>query len=449
MDNYTNGHDTRFQYDRMSAQRGQTLPLVAVALAVLLGVAGFSVDVGYHQYQQRMQQTATDSAAIAGAKEEPLGDYKAAAQQDAGNNGYTDNSGGLTCDSSAPIGRVCVVVNNPPVAPDAFSSDSRAVEVQITVIHPTWFERVFGINSAAVTTKSVATLKDVTGNNCLFVLNGAANFNGQTGGGTVNAPNCGLVFNGTTSFHNATVTAASIECAATCAQGTFLSATPQPSAPASDPCGAISFCAHMSNPTPSCSSPLSFSASSNQIVTSANIPPGCYSNLNLTKARSAQFGCGLYVITGTLNGRPNGGSNATPVSLTQDCGTGGPNGVTFYLSGNASLDLGNDNINLTAPTTGDYSQYSAGEQNVLIYQAPGDTNTVNMASATCAGCQSFFQGMIYAPSATLNYNQYTTTTSGNVLIVVGVLNANGGINSIFNAPGPQGTYTVQVPYLGE
>jgi hypothetical protein len=111
--------------------------------------------------------------------------------------------------------------------------------------------------------------------------------------------------------------------------------------------------------------------------------------------------------------------------------------------------MGNDNIKLAAPTTGDYAQYGSGEQNVLIYQAPGNTNTVNMASATCAGCQSFFTGMIYAPSANLNYNQYTTTTQGSVLIIVGTLNANGGVNSIFNAPGPPGTFSVQVPYLGE
>lgn len=427
------------------AQRGQTLPLVGIALLVLMGTAGFAVDVGYHQYQQRMQQTATDSAAIAGAQEGPLGDSSAAAKQDATNNGYTDNTGGTACGTNPTVGRVCVQVNNPPVAGDAYNGDSNAVEVQITVYHPTWFERMFGYNMAPVTTKAVATLKTVPSNNCLYVLNGGANFNGQTGGGTVTATNCGLVFNGGANFHAATVTADSIQCAATCGGGTFLSATPQPAAPASDPCGAISFCAKMANPPPTCTGATNVTASNNQVVT---VIPGCYSGLDLKKAASVTFTCGLYVLTGTLNIRQTG-NNATPLNVSQSCGTGGSGGVTFYVASGGSIDMGNNNINLAAPASGDYTQYSAGEQNVLIYEAPGNTATINLQSASCNGCQSFFQGMIYAPSANLNYNQYTTTTSGNVLIIAGTLNANGGVNSIFNAPGGGGTYNVQVPVLGE
>lgn len=429
----------------MSSSRGQTLPLVAVALAVLLGVAGFSADVGYHQYQQRMQQTATDSAALAGAKERPLGDATAAAQQDATNNGYTDNSGGGLCDSSAPVGRICVAVHNPPQAGDAFNGDGNAVEVDITVNHATFFEKVFGIGHALVTTKAVATLKNVPSDDCLYVLNGQANFNGQTGGGTVTATNCGLVFNQGANFHAATVNADSIQCAAPCSNGTFTNASPQTSAPASDPCSAIPFCAKMAYPAPTCSSVSTVPSFKN----GAPVPlvPGCYNGMNLTKAGSVTFGCGLYVITGTLNARPSGQS--PPINLSQSCGTSGPGGVTFYIASGGSIDFGNDNINLTAPTTGDYSQYSSGEQNVLIYQAPGNTNTVNLQSASCTGCSSFFSGMIYAPSANLNYNQYTTTVAGSVLIVVGTLNANGGVTSIFNAPGGQPTYTTQVPVLGE
>jgi hypothetical protein len=180
------------------------------------------------------------------------------------------------------------------------------------------------------------------------------------------------------------------------------------------------------------------------------VPPGCYGNLDFSKAASVTFGCGLYIITGTLNIRPTGGSNATPISVTQDCGTSGPNGVTFDVTGSGSIDMGNDTINLSAPTSGGYSQYSAGEENVLVYQSPGDTNTLNMQSATCTTCNSFFSGMIYAPSATLNYNQYNTTNSfGQVFIVAGTLNANGGLNSILTGPGGTTSYTVMVPVLGE
>lgn len=427
------------------AQRGQTLPIVAISIVVLVATAGFAVDAGYHQYQQRMQQTATDSAALAGAQEQPMGDWSAAAKQDATTNGFTDNSGSNPCDASAPVGRICVNVHNPPPAGDPYSGDNSAVEVDVTESHATFFERVFNINAVPVTTKAVATTKTVPSDNCLYVLYGQANFNGQTGGGTVTATHCGLVFNQGANFHAATVTAESIQCAAACSGGTYTSATPQPSAPQSDPCPAISFCAHMANPAPTCSStPTNLTG----YTDGSTIPAGCYSGMDLKKATNVVFGCGLYVITGTINIRATG-KNPAPINVSQSCGTSGPAGVTFYLTGGGSIDMGNDNIHLAAPTSGDYSQPTAGEQNVLIYQAPGDTNAINMQSASCVGCQSFFSGMIYAPSANLNYNQYTTTTAGSVLIIVGTLNANGGVSSIFNAPGGPTGQNIQVPVLAE
>ena len=193
---------------KLKAPRGQVLPLVAISLIVLLGAAGFAVDVGYHQYRQRIQQTATDSAALAGAKELLTLNYVKAAQQDAANNGYTDTTNGGTCTPA----KVCVQVSNPPVAPDAFATSpnaNEAVEVIIRAPNATFFERLFGFNSVQISTKAVAMLIDEpNGNGCLYVLSGQANFNGQTGGGQVNADGCGLSFNEGANFHAATVDAA-------------------------------------------------------------------------------------------------------------------------------------------------------------------------------------------------------------------------------------------------
>ena len=54
---------------RPAGQAGQTLPLVALWLMVLMGFGGLAVDVGYWEYQQREQQSATDAAAIGGAQQ--------------------------------------------------------------------------------------------------------------------------------------------------------------------------------------------------------------------------------------------------------------------------------------------------------------------------------------------------------------------------------------------
>jgi hypothetical protein len=439
------------------SQRGQILPLVAFSALVLVGVAGLAVDVGYHQYQQRMQQTATDAAAIAGAKESLMGHGPAAAKQDARVNGFADNTGG-SCPANPSVGTVCIYAGAPQSG-DAFNGVSGAFEVDITVYHPTFFEKVFNINKVPVTTKAVAVLINQPSHNCLYVLNGGANFNGQTGGGTVNAHNCGLAFNGPANFHAATVDAEAIDCAdgvSTCSGGTYLQATPQPAAPASDPCSSISYCAYLANSPPPCTTPVNVKFTSGPAI----LTPGCYGNINVSNASKITFGCGLYVITGTLNAdNTNGSSNNNPpppaIPITQDCGTAGPGGTTFYLSGSGQLKFINDVVQLSAPTSGDYNEWNsgAGEQNVLVYQDPSDTQTLNFQSANSncglASCDSYFSGMIYAPSATLNYNQFSSTSTGAVLIVSGALNANGGVNSIFNAPGGPPGYPVLIPVLGE
>ena len=114
-----------------AAERGQVIPLVALALAVLMGAAALAVDVGYWRYQQRVEQSAADSAAIAGADElayPVANDVVLAARKDATSNGYTDDAGVS----------VRVTVNNPPSS-GAYLGNTNAVEVVIQKKMPTWF----------------------------------------------------------------------------------------------------------------------------------------------------------------------------------------------------------------------------------------------------------------------------------------------------------------------
>ena len=430
-----------------SNQRGQTLPLAALAMVVLLGTAGFAVDAGYHQYQQRMQQTATDSAALAGAEELLIGDSVAAGRKDAATNGFSDNTGQATCPASPSVGTVCVEIHNPPQAGDAYAATSKAVEADITAYHPTFFESVFNISNVPVTTKAVAVLVPQNSAACMYVLNGSANFNGQTTNGNpvLNAPNCGLEFNGSVNFHAMTVTAAQIGCvdAASClANGTFTSATPAPIAPVTDPCGGLSFCAHMASQPPACTSPVTPPAdSSNATIT---LSPGCYNGMTYNKASTVTFNCGLYVITGVSNISANGQGGQININQSSSCSTG----TTFYVTGGGKIQWKNANISLAAPTAGDYSQYSAGEQNTLIYQNPSDTSDVLMQAASCGTCGANLTGMIYAPNSNFNYNQGSATASAAPLIIVGSLNFNGGSTTIFSVPGG-GVYITDIAVLGE
>lgn len=428
---------------RREGQRGQTLPLVAAALLVLMGAAAFAVDIGYSQYRQRLQQTATDSAALAAGYELLNGNFVAAGKQDASTNGYTDASVNGACVATA----TCVQVLNPPVAPDAYAGNTDSVEVIITSPNPTFFARAFGISQGTIGTKAVATLITQTSNDCIVTLSGAANFNAGQSGGTLNAPNCGLMFNGGANFNGATVNAASVRCAVACpgtGSSEFTNAQPVLSAPSSDPCPSISYCAYLAKNPPTCDQTPGITIPKTGPVL---MTPGCYNSTNMANLsnQNVQFGCGLYIIQTTLDISSTG--NKPPVNITQNCSP--PGGVTFYIDTGGQVSFRNANIALNAPTTGNYSQDSAGEQNVLFYQVPGNTNTLLLQSASCSTCASNVSGMMYVPDANLNYNASTNTQSGSgVLIIAGSANFNGNLTNIFGATG-SGQTQVKIAVLGE
>ena len=54
------------------------------------------------------------------------------------------------------MGTVCVQVNNPPLS-GPHSSNAKYVEALVTVVQPTYFMKIFGVNSEAITARAVAT----------------------------------------------------------------------------------------------------------------------------------------------------------------------------------------------------------------------------------------------------------------------------------------------------
>ena len=108
---------------RRNKQSGQALVFAVTVLGIfLLGIAGLGVDTGYLRYEKRLQQTAADSAAIAGASNIAYGGIALAAQNAAAASGFTDSSGNKvstctgTSSTTAPTKppKVCVQINNPP-----------------------------------------------------------------------------------------------------------------------------------------------------------------------------------------------------------------------------------------------------------------------------------------------------------------------------------------------
>ena len=99
-------------------EAGQSLVFVAVGMVALLGFVGLGIDMGVLRYERRLQQSAADGAAIAGATNLAFGGVGTGAQNAAASNGFTDASGNdaTQCNNSAAIGAICVQINNGPAA---------------------------------------------------------------------------------------------------------------------------------------------------------------------------------------------------------------------------------------------------------------------------------------------------------------------------------------------
>jgi Putative Flp pilus-assembly TadE/G-like len=121
-------------------ERGQVLVVVALALVALLGIAAFSIDVGYAYYAKRQLQSATDAAALAGAQDLPNATTALATATSYAAADTPANLSGLSftyttkCTATAIIATGCVASVNP-----------NELIVNGTGSTNTWFARIFGI----------------------------------------------------------------------------------------------------------------------------------------------------------------------------------------------------------------------------------------------------------------------------------------------------------------
>jgi len=136
-------------------QEGQALYLASALLVVLLGTAAISIDIGFAIHAQRELQASTDAAAMAGALDLPNATAAATAKaydgESTGKNYRPDLpnvqmvSGFpvVYCVTASQLATLSITVG--PTCTNAVNGNAMAVEQQVTI--PTFFARVFGINS--------------------------------------------------------------------------------------------------------------------------------------------------------------------------------------------------------------------------------------------------------------------------------------------------------------
>ena len=144
---------------------GQTLPLIAVSMTMVLGMAAFAIDIGRGVYTQRELQAGTDAAALAAARAMPTAATLAAIT---GSNGvvvqYSSASGGANARASLPG----VTVTSKLECLNTLKTEGmacvgivpyNAVQVTQTTTISTFFGAVIGIKTMPITTTATASVR--------------------------------------------------------------------------------------------------------------------------------------------------------------------------------------------------------------------------------------------------------------------------------------------------
>ncbi len=146
----------------MRKERGQILIVTAAAIVVLFGISALVIDLGMSWMLRRQEQNAADPAALASARwlVDPVtgkpawdqGKAESDACRYAQMNGFFIDDAG--CNAALHTTKV-LQVHAPPISGPR-SGTPGYVQVIITSDHPAFFGRIFGQDTATVTTGAVA-----------------------------------------------------------------------------------------------------------------------------------------------------------------------------------------------------------------------------------------------------------------------------------------------------
>ncbi len=371
-----------------SCERGQMLPLLAFGMVALLSMIALAVDLGYWRYQQRLEQSAADSAAVAGSIRTYYSstpglpappEVKAAAQRDAGTNGFADDGG---------AGVVTVTVNNPPLS-GSHTTDQSAVEVIVSKTQPSFFASILGQSGQIVTARAVANHTRDSDPACFFQVD--RNSYLTLNAGSVDAIDCSVAANGPVTV-GGTFTATGLAWyGSTPPIISYTGPITHIPTPVVDPCLRISGCAYLSSQALPTTAPAGAVADA-ATLTAPAIPGYLYVTGGITQA--TVFNPGIYYIYGGISATVSG----TGVTIVNVDGA-------FKVSGSVS----NPPV-VTAPTTGP----TAG---VAYFQPPSNTS-----GFTGNGTPTTWNGLYYAPSSFFLSNGKLDNYAE---IVIGGINING------------------------
>ena len=440
-------------------ERGQVLPLLALALIALAGFAALAVDGGNLYTEQRRAQAAADNAVMAAAYQQMKGfsgaNLSNAAFANASQNGYTNGA------------HTQVVFHLPPVH-GAYAGNSQYMEVVITQTVPTALAHlVYRQDPIPLTVIAVAhgtptgpvmagyaiaaMDPDHNCNGTIFMeADGGGNQGGTfltDGGAFVNSTcNPALVTDGN---HDGIQTdGPPIDVVGGSNGGSVCTAPGVPDHCNWYPAPTTGFNGGTSLPQdplqgspadtlPPCAGPNRTLTTEFSSGDGHTIHPGTYASLDASSpSRAMTLLPGIYCVTG---GQVSSGNQDT---------TG--IGVLLYLTGTATIKFsGSGNLNLQAPTTAssgclgtdDTSSTICPYLGIVIYKVNGSNVCGNSAVDIdfTGGASMNVVGLIFAPYSTVKYGGGGSLTMvGQTIAGCVKFNGNGNINIIYN---PNLTYS--------
>jgi hypothetical protein len=388
----------RFRRD----QSGSYIIIIALAMPVLVGIAGLGTEVGWWLYDHKNMQSAADSAAVSAAT--AGSNLNAEADSVTALYGFTNGTRNVT-----------VTVNQPPTTgnyapPNPFP---QAVEVLITQPQPRLLSALFGTDPILIKARAVALPNAGTG--CVLALDRTASPAVKVAGtNQLNLINCNLYSNSNASpslgvSGSGKVSANQVGVVGDLSGASNITAVN----------GLRTGMRPIADPYANVSPPLEPSCNNAKITVNSNgkntsLSPGCYrGDITVNAGATLNLSPGIYYLDGA-NLSVAGNATITGTGVTLVFTGSGSNWGTASIGSNAIVDL-------TAP-----SSPSDPTRGIVIY---GDRNMpVGTAFNLTGGGSQNFGGAIYLPKAALNFSGGNGTSTSCTKIVADTITFTGTSN---------------------